>query len=269
MEYILITITIIVLISYFFYKKDKLNKFKELKQIQEFREKHTYDFNQIRLDNFNSSLEYLSENKHKIKNDSSEPPESFGYKCLWIAVKTNQQQRIADIIELQNRQSSSWSSGIDWAYKNYSFVYLSPTINKWSFIVGWGIPSSSEEKSLEKLKTILGKLSSEFEEAQYFGSYRVTGYAAWIKYKNGELKRMYSSSDGRIIEFGTPTNVEEKYNLINDEEAKKDENYYDRDDLDYADEEIVLEVAESWSINPIDIEERTDTKGLGIIGILK
>ena len=91
---------------------------------------------------------------------------------------------------------------------------------------------------------MLKKLSSEFEEAQFFGSYRVTGYAAWLKYKNGEIKRMYSSSEGEIIQFGVPTIVEEKYNLVDNEEAEKDDEYYDRDDLVYADEEIVLEVAD-------------------------
>ena len=155
MKYILITLGILALVIYYLYKKNKHNKLKELKQIQEFREKHTDDFHQIRLDKFNSSLEYFSENKHKIKVDPNDPAESFGYKCLWIAVKTNQQQKIADIIELQNRQESSWTSGIDWAYKNYSFVYITPAINEWTFVVGWGIPESGTEKSLLQLKILL------------------------------------------------------------------------------------------------------------------
>ena len=49
------------------------------------------------------------------------------------------------------------------------------------------------------------------------------------------------------------------------EEAKQDD-YYDRKELEYPDERLVVEIAEKWSINPSTIEERDDTKGFGLVG---
>jgi hypothetical protein len=45
------------------------------------------------------------------------------------------------------------------------------------------------------------------------------------------------------------------------------ENYWEREDLDYADEELVMKIAENWSINPTKLTERKDIKKeLGLIG---
>ena len=49
------------------------------------------------------------------------------------------------------------------------------------------------------------------------------------------------------------------------EEAKQDD-YYDRKELEYPDERLVMEIAKKWSINPSTIEERDDTKGFGLVG---
>jgi hypothetical protein len=45
----------------------------------------------------------------------------------------------------------------------------------------------------------------------------------------------------------------------------KEENYWERQDLITPNEELVIKVAESWSINPTTLSERNDVKGLGLV----
>lgn len=134
-----------------------------------------------------------------------------------------------------------------------------------------GLPLGDSKESLEKLEKVLNELSSEFGEAQFFGTHRVVEYHNWMKSVNGKMKRIYSyvgESMENIKVFGNLTESEKGLNLFNSlsEEAKSDE-YFDREDLDYADEKLVMKIAENWSINPTKLTERTDIKNeLGIIG---
>ena len=126
-------------------------------------------------------------------------------------------------------------------------------------------------ENINKLQNILNILSSEFGEAQSFGTHRVVEYHHWIKSVNGKTTRVYSyigESGENFKVFGDLTEPESDLNLFNSlsKEAELDE-YWEREDLDYADEELVMKIAENWSINPTKLTERTDIKNeLGIIG---
>ena len=54
-------------------------------------------------------------------------PVSFGYKCMWYAVKTEDKQELADFLELKNISVSNWQSGIPKAYEG--FVFITPPID--------------------------------------------------------------------------------------------------------------------------------------------
>ncbi|MCF6174993.1 MAG: hypothetical protein L3J71_04460 [Victivallaceae bacterium] len=117
-----------------------------------------------------------------------------------------------------------------------------------------GLPTGDSQKSIEKLENLLNKLSSEFGEAQFFGTHRVVEYHNWIKSVNGKIERIYAyigESGENIKVYGEPTESEIGLTLFNSlsKEAELDE-YWEREDLDYADEDIVMIIAESWSINP-------------------
>ncbi len=125
-------------------------------------------------------------------------------------------------------------------------------------------------ESIEKLEEILNKLSTEFGEAHFFGTHRVVEYHNWMKSVNGKTVRIYSYAGERmenIKVFGNPTEPETKLNLFNSlsEEAKSDA-YFDREDLIFADEELVMKIAEHWSVDPTQLTERKDIKNeLGLI----
>lgn len=214
-----------------------------------------------------ATAEYKSEPK-EIMTEQDKPID-FGYKIVWFAVKTDNKSELSKILGLKNSKPSNWKSGIENAYENS--VFITPQIGEWTLAVGMGLPLGDSQESIEKIEKMLNKLSSEFGEAQFFGTHRVVEYHNWMKSVNGKMERIYSyvgESMENIKVYGKPTELESKLNLFNSlsEEARSDE-YYDREDLDYADEELVMKIAENWSINPSKLTERTDIKNeLGIIG---
>jgi len=91
-----------------------------------------------------------------------------------------------------------------------------------------------------------------------------------VKATNGNIDRLYSylgESRENIDISGKPTEIENNYNLINtfSEEAKHDD-YWNRDDLTYPDEELVMKIAGNWSVDPTTFDNRKDIKGLGLLG---
>lgn len=214
-----------------------------------------------------ATAKYKSEPKKNLTEQDE--PIDFGYKIVWIAVKTDDKSGLSKILGLKNSKPSNWKSGIENAYENS--VFITPQIDKWTLVVGMGLPLGDSKESIKKLEKILNELSSEFEEAQFFGTHRVVEYHNWMKSVNGKIERIYSyigESMENIKVYGNLTALEKKLNLFNSfsEEAKSDE-YFEREDLDYADEELVMKIAENWSINPTKLTERTDIKKeLGIVG---
>ena len=196
-------------------------------------------------------------------------PIDFGYKIVWIAVKTSDKTEIANILELKNIQPSNWKSGFEYAFQNN--IFITPQIGEWTLVIGMRLPQGDDIESIEKIEKILNKLSSKFGEAQFFGTHRVVDYCNWIKSVNGKIVRVYSYLGERgenLKVFGEPTEAEIGLNLFNSfSDEAKSESYWDREDLDYADEELVLKIAEKWSLNPIKLTERSDIKKeLGLIG---
>lgn len=213
------------------------------------------------------TAEYKSESK---KNDiEKDHPIDFGYKTVWIAVKTGNKERIVEILGLKNIQSSNWKSGIETAYDNG--VFITPQIGKWTLAVGIKLINNNDLENINKLEKTINKLSDEFGEAQSFGTHRVVEYHHWMKSVNGKITRVYSyigESAESIKVFGDLTEPEIGLNLFNSfsKEAKSDE-YWNREDLDYADEELVMKIADNWSVNPTRLTERKDIQDeLGLIG---
>ena len=229
-------------------------------------------FNKNKQNNNIESIILEQASKETIIDIAQDSPVGFGYKCMWIAVKSDDQYKIADELGIDKSVKTNWKSGIENAYN--SSLFITPTIDGWTLIVGYGFPQEESDNELTKIKNLLNQLSSKFGEAQYFATHRVVDYHCWIKSIDGKTVRVYGyiGESGENIEvFGEETAIEQKYKLGNtlSEEAEQDEDYFSREDLTYPDEEMVMEIAENWSINPTSLDQRTDVTGLGIVGKLK
>jgi hypothetical protein len=207
--------------------------------------------------------------KQKIDANVPDRPVSFGYKCVWIAVNNNDGNQVSSVAGLKNKIPCNWTTGIDRAYEDEIFV--TPPVDGWTFLVGWGLPKGDTKESISDVETILNKLSSKFGEAQFFGTHRVVGYVCWIRSLYGEIKRAYVYVGGQgenLVVAGEPTEVEKKYNLVNTfSREAEDPKYFETADLIFPDEDEVMEIAGAWSINPTTLENRVDVEpALGYIG---
>src|ERR1700731_4197105 len=105
-------------------------------------------------------------------DDKLTPPEPFGFKIGWIAVRSTDLKAVADSLPVRSRTAASWYSGIQAAYKGGS-VFITPSINGWICIVGDWSAGTGERRSVESIAKIVSDLSSRFGEAQGFATHRV------------------------------------------------------------------------------------------------
>jgi hypothetical protein len=199
-------------------------------------------------------------------------PVSFGYKCIWMAVKTNDKDRVARLLGIENVMACNWKFGIQKAYQDE--VFISPAEGEWTLVVGFGLADFKAESELDEavgFKRKINAVSTVFGEAQLFVTHRITDYHCWARSINGVTTRYYSYIGERlenILIEGDPTPVESKLNLANTFSGEaKNENYFERTDISFPDEELVMKVAEAWSVNPTRLEGRPDiAPGLGLVG---
>jgi len=196
------------------------------------------------------------------KRDSSKPI-NFGHKWIWAAVKTENTDSLLKILNLEKLRQANWVEGAIQA--KGTDVFILPPIEGWILISGGGLPIPDHQKGIEKSKAFLNKLSKEFGEAQLYGNHQVSSSAFWMKSVNGQTVRLYCIADGNNFIEGEPTEVEEKWDLIdtNSEEAQK-EAYWEK--MIYPDAEHVLEVAKNWSISPMELEEKENVGAFGHLG---
>lgn len=198
-------------------------------------------------------------------------PIGFGYKSMWYAIKTEDKHKVANLLDIKNIEPCNWQVGIQMAYGGS--VFVTPAIDGWTLVCSTELPAGDSEASVNTVKKNLVKLSSAFGEAQFFCTHRVVEFHCWMKAKDGKVERVYSylgESGQNITVEGEPTEFEKKFNLANTfSEAAKDESYFEREDLVWADESLVMQVASNWSVDPSNLEERSDLEsGLGLLGAI-
>lgn len=183
-------------------------------------------------------------------------PESFGYKCMWYAIKTENVQRIAEILQLKSLEPCNWSVGVRKAYQDS--VFITPAIGDWTLVAGRGLLFADTPAEIMDVKNLLARLSNEFGEAQFFCTHRIVEYHLWMKAIKGKVTRAYGylgESDENVIVEGEPTDIEKGYDLINTFSAEaKDKNYLTREDIFVPDEQTVMEIAGNWSVDPFRLE---------------
>lgn len=208
---------------------------------------------------------YISD-KEEIVDITPDLPISFGYKTAWIAVKTDNKYKVAELLGLKKLRKANWDSALRLIRGKVDTCFVSPPIDGWVLVIQ---VIDSEEKTKKRLSI----LSSAFGEAQYFCTHRVPEAHTWILAKDGTIVRAYEyvgeRGENTFVE-GEPTEFEKQYNLINTfSEEAKDDDYLDNPTLFVPNENFVMQIAENWSINPYTLGEREGLEAdLGLIGKL-
>jgi hypothetical protein len=130
-----------------------------------------------------------------------------------------------------------------------------------------GDPLLMEVDSLSSLPLL--DLSRQFGEAQLFASMRISSAYSWARAENGVLKCYFYSAEGAIKRSGDEAVLERELGIQffdDDSPEAKDPHYYEREDLTFPDELLVLKVAEHWSVNPRKLEEMNLPASVGLLG---
>ena len=148
-------------------------------------------------------------------------PKGFGYKTSWFAVKAQDPKRVAQTLGLTSLRPANWATGLAaaYAFNNKSdgkqYVFVSPSVTGWVLVVSLALPypdkrvQGRSDDIDSRFTAMFGALAASFEEAQFYGSYRVVGFEAWARARGGKIERSFCYADGEVYEnMGPQTLIE-------------------------------------------------------------
>lgn len=153
---------------------------------------------------------------------------------------------------------------------------MTPVINGWVMAVGTCLPTPDiQEDSFKRWRQLMKRLSTRFDEAYFFGTHRVSSYAAWARYEHGLEKRLFAYADDILQESGKPypEEIEALKNLAN--LANVQDEFHDAvmhgeipKMIDLPNEDFVQKLSGLWSINPFYLNELGLPPSVGLVGCL-
>lgn len=183
------------------------------------------------------------------------PDEGFGLKMHWLAIRSEDSEKILACLPSEHElRRINWDKGLGYAYRHRSNVFVSPPVQGWTFIVGWGIPEFSDVRRAA-FDDFTAPFLQTFADVQYYGSYRVVDYVAWGRAEGGTWQRLfaYCPNTDLLYSEGAQTDTEQALGLIDirslDELLASSEEDHDHW-LESLDEETPLRLAGKWSIDP-------------------
>lgn len=129
-------------------------------------------------------------------------PRSFGLDMAWIAVKTEDTGRLATLLGLEAANPANWNAGVGTIYDSAlsdSYVFVCPPVKGWTLIAGVPLPLAVGRAFTDKLTPVLTALAAEFREVQYFASYQIIDYFAWVRFTKGKAVRAFAIGDEGVI----------------------------------------------------------------------
>ena len=208
-----------------------------------------------------------------VYDRTPDPPAAFGYHMAWLAIRTTDMARVAEVLELEPLEASNWRTGIGAIYDerlSQGRVYLTPPVNGWTFVVGMALPQPLGRAFADKCTPVLLDLAGNFPEAQYFMCYPPIEFFAWARVTQGKLVRAFAIGDeGVIWNKGKPTKEERGIGLkVADVRGIRTR----KSDIGppmqvYPTDKQMMYLASCWSLDPTSLEgKKADTDaGLGYI----
>ncbi len=189
-------------------------------------------------------------------------PMSFGYKCVWIAVREATPIHVAESLGLTGLAPVAWADGVDAAYDGR--VFVTPPFDGWVLAASTKFPDSGGGDHPDHATPFIEALSQRCGEVQYFGTHRVVEWHAWARAVKGTFLRKFSyvGERGEVLwNDGEPTDVERELRVGVDPDGSEER--------PFPDEEHVLATAARWGLGPGTLDDRDDAPRLGYEGTLR
>lgn len=158
----------------------------------------------------------------------------FGYKCAWLAIRDRTPAQVIAAVPVKDARAASWTDGIDAAYEGRLFV--TPAIDGWVLVAG-KIFDALDPPRITALSRALDT------DVQGFVSHRVVEQHAWMWARAGVMVRAFGylgESDQILFDDGAPTDAELAIG----------------DDVRAPDEDILMQIAGAWSVDPVGLDGR-------------
>lgn len=206
-----------------------------------------------------------------VFDDTPDPPAAFGYRMAWLAIRTTDTSRVAEVLELEAIEASNWRTGIGTIYDEQlsrGRVYLTPPVNGWTFVVGLSLPQPLGGGFVDKCTPILLDLAGAFPEAQYYLCYPPMDCYAWARVSDGKLVRAFAIGDEGIIwNKGKSTKDERSIGLkfaeVRGVKSRKADVGLPMQV--YPTEAHVMHLASCWSFDPTTLQGTKTDSGLGYV----
>ena len=193
------------------------------------------------------------------------PDEGFGLKMHWLAIRSEDSEKILACLPSEHElRRINWDKGLGYAYRHRSNIFVSPPVQGWTFIVGWGIPEFSDVRRAA-FDNFTAPFLQTFADVQYYGSYRVVDYVAWGRAEGGTWQRLFAFADAEILcSEGAQTDAEQALGLpdIRSTDDFETEGVFEHW-LGCHDEETPLRLAGQWSIDPDTLPDIPAEPALG------
>jgi hypothetical protein len=194
--------------------------------------------------------------------DAPEQAVAFGTKCAWLAIRTTDANALHRLLALEGAHVSSWREGVEAGYSRMApSVFVTPPIDGWVLVLGYPL--------LELTGSAVVALSLRTKLAvQYFLSVDGAHAYGWMHADAGTLVRAFAVVDDSVLEtHGPPTQHEQDLEInfdIHQEPpafSKADPQPYRQWLRKQVSEDMVLRIAERWSVDPSKLDQRKLGKG--------
>ena len=200
-------------------------------------------------------------------------PLPFGYRMAWLAIRTDDTQRVIDVLGLDQVKASNWNSGLGSIYSEElgeTHMFVAPAVEGWTFVIGLGLPHPLGATFHDKATPFLLELGGAFAEVQYYFSYPVIDFFAWARVIDGRLVRAFAiGDDGVVWNKGKPSRKETAMGLklfeLRGIQGRRGDAGGEL--LLYPTEDHVIALAADWSLDPTRVDARRAEPGLGYVGL--
>ncbi|MEQ1716677.1 MAG: hypothetical protein ABL907_11940 [Hyphomicrobium sp.] len=210
--------------------------------------------------------------KRVVFSVEPDSPKPFGLAMAWIAIKSEETDRIAVALGLDATSPANWDAGIGTVYDPAladDYIFVSPPVKGWTLIAGVPLPLPVGRVFVDKLTPLLAHLGREFRDVQYFASYPVIDFFAWARLERGRMVRAFAIGDEGVIWDRGRLTLEERalglklFELRGVRGRKGDTG---EAIILHPTEEQVLRMACGWSLDPSTLDKIASTKpGVGFV----
>lgn len=239
-------------------------------------------------------------------SQTPDKPELFGYKTSRFAVKASDPASVVDALDLGEAMPTNWASGLAAAYpheisqRSDPWLFVSPPVGGWVLAVSswlqYPTAVDAHRDIGREFDVLFFRLMRRFEDVQFFGSHRVSDFAAWARALEGKPTQIFAYADGHVLmNLGDQTSEEAKLGLadlsglspsdaedeifrIAEEQGAEEEERVasglSRTEAQarvrqngrhaFPDESDVVELAALWSVDPTQLSNQDRPPGLGL-----